>query len=79
MDKFLVGWENLQKENNGQDCYDQKRHKSTFVLSVDLIMDKEKQVVLATLSQVISSKIDEPISHVTSWVNGQISISVARS
>ena len=42
-------------------------------------MGKEAQVILATLSQLMDAKIEEPISHVKGWVNGQIAIMVTRS
>ena len=41
-------------------------------------MGKEALVVLATLSQVMDAKTDEPISHVKCWVNCQIVIVVVR-
>ena len=43
------------------------------------MMGKEALVVLVTLSRVMAAKMDEPILHVTGWVNGQITIAVARS
>ena len=52
---------------------------SLFVLSVYGVMGKDTQVVLATLSQIMATKMDETILHVKSWVNGQIAIAVARS
>ena len=33
--KLLSGWEKLKKDKHGQVCYDQRRHFSPFVLSVD--------------------------------------------
>ena len=50
-----------------------------FVLSVYSIMGKEALVVLATLSRVTDAKMDEPIIHVTGWVNSHIVIAAARS
>ena len=76
MDKLLAGWEKLKKYKHGQDCYNQRRHFSLFVLSVDGMMGKEALVVLATLSQVMTAKTDEPILHVTGWVNGLIAVAV---
>ena len=43
------------------------------------MMGKEAQVVIATLSQFMAAKIDEPILHIKGWVNGWILIAVARS
>ena len=41
------------------------------------IMGKESEVVLVTLSQLMATKIDEPIFHIKGWVNSQIAIIVA--
>ena len=43
-------WEIMKKDKHGQNCHDQMKHSSPFVLSGDGIMGKEAQVVLATLS-----------------------------
>ena len=51
---------------------------SPFVLSVYGMLGKEALLVLITLSRVMAEKKDEPISHVTGWVNGQIEITVTR-
>ena len=79
MDKLLAGWEKTKKDKHGQACYDQQRHFSPFFLSVDGMMGKEALVILATLSRLMAAKLDEPILHVTGWVNNQIAITVARS
>ena len=42
------------------------------------MMGKEALVALATLIRVMAVEIYEPILHVTGWVNGQITIAVAR-
>ena len=42
-------------------------------------MGKEALVVLTTLSRLMAAKMDEPIVHVTIWVNVRIAIAVARS
>ena len=49
-----------------------------FVLSADEVLGKETQVVLATLSHLMAAKMEEPVSQVKDWVNGRISIVVAR-
>ena len=67
------------KEKHGQAYYDQRRYFSLFVLSVDGMMGKEALVLLTNLSQIMAAKMDEPISHITGWVNGWIAIVVARS
>ena len=41
------------------------------------MIGKEALVVLATLSRLMDAKIDEPILHITGWVNDQIKIVVA--
>ena len=40
---------------------------------------KEELIVLASLSRAMDAQMDEPILHVTGWVNGRIVIAVARS
>ena len=42
-------------------------------------MGKEAQVILATFSQLMDAKIEEPISQVKGWVNSQIAIMVTSS
>ena len=44
----------------------------------DRMMGKEAQGVLANLSQIVSAKMEEPISHVDGWVNGWVAITVIR-
>ena len=78
MDKMLNWRKKTKKDKHGQACYNQRKHFSPFVLSVDGTMGKELLVVLATLIQLMAAKIDEPILHVKGWVNGQIEIMVAR-
>ena len=68
-----------KKDKHGQACYYQMRHFSYFFLSVDGMMVKEALVVLATLSLVMAVKMDEPIFHITGWVNGRIAIVLAMS
>ena len=42
------------------------------------MLGKEAQVVLVTSSRLIAAKTEEPILHVKGWVNGWITIVVAR-
>ena len=49
-----------------------------FVLSVDGILGKVAQVVLATLSQLMAAKMEEPISYLKGLVNSRIEIAFAR-
>ena len=79
MDKLLAGWYKTNKYKHDQACYNQMRHFSPFFLSVDGMMVKEALVVLATLIRIMAAKMDEPVSHVTGWVNGRFTISVTRS
>ena len=65
MDKLLVGWEKLNKDKYGQDCYDLRIIVSPFSLSFYGITDKEALVVLSTLSRVMTAELDEPILNVT--------------
>ena len=49
------------------------------LFSVNEMMVKWSQVILATLSRLIAAKMEEPILHVEGWINGRIAIAVARS
>ena len=51
---------------------------SPFVLSVDGMLRKEALSILTKLSQLIAIKIEEPLSQVRGWVNGQTAIVVTR-
>ena len=42
------------------------------------MLGKESQIVLATLSQLMAAKMEEPILHINGWVNGRIVIAIAR-
>ena len=79
MDKLLDFWEKTNKEKHGQACYDKWKYFSLLVLSVDGMMGKEALVVLITLSRLMAAKMDKPVLPVTGWVNGRITIAVARS
>ena len=62
-----------------QHYQDQPKQVSQFVLSVDDMMGKEAQVVLATLSQLLAAKMEELILHIKGWFKGWIVFTVARS
>ena len=47
---------------------------SLFVFSIAGMLGKEALVVLANLSQLMESKMDDPISHVHGWINDWITI-----
>ena len=51
----------------------------SFSLSVDGVMGKEDQVILAILIQLMAAKMEEPILNVKGWVNSRIAIAIARS
>ena len=65
-------------EKYRRNCHDQRKRFSWLVLSVDGIMGKGAQVVLSTLSQLMATKMEEPILHIEGLVNGRIKIAVAR-
>ena len=48
MDKLLLWWGKLNKYKHGQHCHYQQKHFNLFALSVDVMMGKEFQLVLAT-------------------------------
>ena len=43
------------------------------------MLGKEALVVLTDLSRLIATKLEEPLSQVRGWVNGQFKIVVVRS
>ena len=47
MASCLALWETIKKDNLGKHCNDQKKHSSLFVISLDRILRREAQVVLA--------------------------------
>ena len=49
---------------------------SPFVLSVYGMIGKESLFVLTNFSQLVASKMEEPILHVQRWINGWITIVV---
>ena len=55
------------------------KKKSLFVLSVNGMIVIEALVVLRNFSQLIATKIEETLSQVHGWVNGNITIAVVRS
>ena len=54
------------------------RNKISDILSVDGVVGKDSQVVIAALSRLIAANMKEPISHIKGWVNSWIAISVVR-
>ena len=55
-----------------------KKHFYMYVLSVNGMLGKEAQFVLATLSRLMDAKLDEPIFYVTVWVKVGVVIMFAR-
>ena len=53
--------------------------KNPFVLSVDRMLGREALAILSQLNLVMAEKREEPLSQVRGWVNGQITIDVAKS
>ena len=69
MKLLLAWWEKENKDNNVKHCHDQ--HKIyLFVLSVDGILGMEAIVLLANLILLMATKTQEPILHVSVWING---------
>ena len=79
MSALLAWWEKIKKYNHDNHCHEQQIIFSPFVLSVDGMLGREALVILENLSQLMAAKMDEPISHVQVWINGQFEIAVARS
>ena len=77
MYKILHRWGKLNKGKHGHNCRN-LIFLNPFSLSVDGTKGKEAQVLLTTLSQLMVTKMDEPIYHAKGWVNDRIAIPVAR-
>ena len=67
------------EEGQAQAALPQVTKKYQIVLSGDRILGKKAQVLSATLSRLMAGKMEESISYVEGWVNGQITIAFARS
>ena len=78
MENILPPWVKLKEDKHGQHFHDQRKHFSLFFLSVDRMMEKEAQVVLANLSLLMTAEIYEPIFYTEGWVNRRIAIAVVR-
>ena len=72
-------WENINKDKPGKNCNDQQKRFSLFVISVGGMLGKEALFLLSRLSRVIAKKREEPIFQVRGWVDGRITIAIARS
>ena len=79
IENILALWEKMKKDKQSKNCHNQRKHFSLFVIYVDGIIGKEALVVLSNLSRLMAVKTDETIPHVRGWINGRISIAVARS
>ena len=60
------------KEKYRQNCHNQWKNFPLLVLSVDGVLGKEAQVVLATLIQLMTEKMEELNLYIKGWVNGRI-------
>ena len=58
MDKLLEGWEKIKKDKHGHSFYYKRKHFSMIVFPVDGVMGKEALVLLATLSQLVTAKMN---------------------
>ena len=64
------------KDNTGKHCNYQWKRFYPFVLSIDGMIGREYLAALAQLSRIMEEKIDELISHLRGWINGQIANAV---
>ena len=79
MKALLDRWETIKKNKHGNHCHEQWKMFRHFFLSVDGMLGREVLVVLSQLSRVMEEKREETLLKVQGWVNGKISIVVARS
>ena len=47
---LLAWWDKIKKDKQGNDCHEQQKHFSLFVLSIDGMLGREALVVLENLS-----------------------------
>ena len=59
----LDQWDKIKKYKHINNFHDQQKHFSLFVLSIYGMLGRESLVVLASLSQLMAEKMDEPILH----------------
>ena len=78
MEARIYRWEKIKKYNHVKNCHDWRKYFPLFVISVNGMLGREALVVLANLSRLMATKIDEPILYVQSWVNRRIVIAVTR-
>ena len=71
MSALLAGWETIKNNKHGKHCNNQQKQ--------DEMIGREALVVLAQLSRIMAEKMDESLSHVHGYINGQITIVVTRS
>ena len=69
----------MNKDYNSKHFHEKRKRFSPFIVSVDGMLGREALVILANLSQIVASKMDEPIFHMQGFINDIISIAVARS
>ena len=79
MEDLLARWEKIKKDKHGMNRHNQRKHISPFFLSIYDMLGREALVILKNLSRLMSSKMDETISYVRSWINSRITIAVSIS
>ena len=79
MTALLARWGNIKKDDHGNHCHGQRKRFLLFILSVGRIIGRESLAVLSQLSQAMADKKEETLLQVQGWLNGRISITVARS
>ena len=55
---------NYQKDKHSKNCHDQRKHLPPFVLSMDIILEREALAVLLQLSWFMAERREEPLSQV---------------
>ena len=64
MISLLSRWEKIKKYKHGKHYHDQRKYFSPFVLSVDIMLEREALVMLSKLIRVMEEKREEPLSQV---------------
>ena len=75
----LKSLEKGKKRQYLRPCHAQRRHFAPFVVSTDGLLAPEAKAVLRRISVKLADKWQQPLSSVQGYVNGRLSIALARA
>jgi hypothetical protein len=74
--KVIEAAEHLNKKKYLQPCLDQRRHFTSFIVSVDGLIRKEAETVLKVLAARTTAKAGKTYSNITGYIRARLSIIV---